>query len=447
MLVNLKTKKLNFPIDIFGNKIAESFKELSSHYSTPIDYLCLTGLWAVSSQMGNCYKVDMNGSIKSILFCMMVGPSSIGKTVAHDVIYGNIVHKRAKDLYSNYLEKEKEWKRKKEQVKNGEYGEVAGQRPNRKIRSSTGGTLEAIAKYASTNPAGFGIYFDEGKKLYQGGNYSKVNNSVEFWNDVWNGRLIDDLRKDADLETVVYNPCISILAGMQTKRITEMFDKDTIDSGLLNRFLFVQSDYVELNENIDHFSKMAEPCYEWQNLILHLFEKGIYYSDGNEVLIPFANNETKELFNEVANGYTKEANKRNKNRKDGDASELLTGYMGKLHAYFKRLVMICAVIHNYENPVINEHVISNADYIYRYFQQQAEMLLTSISDSAESGLKENVLKLFNLLPDKFTLNEANDLAEQLNLSRKYFINNYNRHYSKGWIRRMQDKTFEKITAS
>jgi hypothetical protein len=192
---------------------------------------------------------------------------------------------------------------------------------------------------------------------------------------------------------------------------------------------------------------MAEPCYEWQNLILHLFEKGIYYSDGNEVLIPFANNETKELFNEVANGYTKEANKRNKNRKDGDASELLTGYMGKLHAYFKRLVMICAVIHNYENPAINEHVISNADYIYRYFQQQAEMLLTSISDSAESGLKENVLKLFNLLPDKFTLNEANDLAEQLNLSRKYFINNYNRHYSKGWIRRMQDKTFEKITAS
>ncbi len=178
MIIDLKLQKQNnsFPLEIFEPIVAQSFQDLAKEYSLPVDYIALSALWAVASLSGNMHTTELNGEMKSILYCMMVGPSSIGKTKAYDLVFGDIIEPLADRLYKEYITKEKDWEveRMRAKANNTVYTEP---RPVRIIRSASGATLEAITKYASTNHAGFGVYFDEGKKLYQGGSYAKDNNS------------------------------------------------------------------------------------------------------------------------------------------------------------------------------------------------------------------------------------------------------------------------------
>lgn len=439
--LNLENKNNQFPLDIFEPIVAQSFKDLAKEYSLPVDYIALSALWAVASLSGNMFTTQLNGEMKCILYCMMVGPSSIGKTKAYDLVFGDIIEPLADRLYKDYITKERDWELAKMSAKinNIPFSEP---RPIRIIRSASGATLEAITKYASTNHAGFGVYFDEGKKLYQGGSYAKDNHSVDFWNNAWNGKTIDDLRKDPTLENRVTNPAISVLTGMQSKRINEMFNKQAVESGLLNRFLFVSSDYVELNENRDVFSPKSKVCVYWESLIEHLFNLGVYYVEGNPRWVRFTD-EAKILFNTIRNRITSESNVIIKNRREGDVSELLIGYLGKMFAYYSRITLICAIIRNHKTPEIDVIDVQNAEKVFYYFKDQAVNLLTEINNSTQTDLEGKQLELFNALPDQFTAKEAADICLQLKCSNKYFSTTFRQKYKGKYIIKI-DNNYKKV---
>lgn len=441
MLAELKTK-VSFPNEIFGDQISQSFQDLAKEYSLPTDYVSVSALWAVASLIGNCYKTELNGEMKAILYCIMVGPSSIGKSKAYDIVFGDIIEHKSEHLFKVYEHKFKEWSETKEVFKSRDQP-FSEPMPQRKIRSASGATLEAITKYASTNPQGFGVYFDEGKKLYQGGSYSKENNSVDFWNNAWNGKVIDDLRKDHKLETRVSNPAISILAGMQSKRINEMFDKNTIESGLLNRFLFTCSDYIELNENRDSFGVKGKAAQLWIDKIEFLFDLGVYHTDESAPMICFTN-EAKIKYNEIKNFVTKESNQLIKSRKEGDVSELLIGYMGKMYAYFGRLTLISCIIRKHEKAEIDIIDVENAYKIYLYFKDQAINLLTEINQTEAMNMDAKLLLLYNLLPDTFTSSDAIAICKQLKYTDSYFHVNFSRKLNGKYIRKKDRSTYEKI---
>jgi hypothetical protein len=444
MLIDLKLEntKQGFPLDIFEPIVEQSFKDLAKEYSLPVDYIALSALWAVASLSGNMFTTQIGGEMKSILYCMMVGPSSIGKTKAYDLVFGDIIEPLADRLYKEYATKEKDWEiaKMKAKVNNTPFSEP---RPIRIIRSASGATLEAITKYASTNPAGFGVYFDEGKKLYQGGSYAKDNNSVDFWNNAWNGKTIDDLRKDPTLENRVTNPAISVLTGMQSKRINEMFNKQAVESGLLNRFLFVSSDYVELNDNRDAFSAKSRVCVLWESLIEHLFNNGVFYVEGNPRWVKFTE-EAKILFNDTRNKITNESNQIIKNRREGDVSELLIGYLGKMFAYYNRITLICAIIRNHKAPIIDVIDVQNAEKVFYYFKQQAVSLLTEINNTTQTDLEGKQLELYNALPERFSAKDAADVCLQLKCSSKYFLITFRQKYKGKYIVKADDKTYKKI---
>ena len=443
MLIDLQLNEENkFPLHIFGDITGESFTTLAHEYSLPVDYVAVSALWAVASLSGNIFYTSLNGEMKSILYCMMVGPSSIGKTKAYDVVFGDIIEPLADRLYKDYVKAELEWNNEKMRAK-ANNTVFTTPRPNRKIRSASGATLEAITKYASTNPAGFGVYFDEGKKLYQGGSYSKDNNSVDFWNTAWNGKTIDDLRKDPTLENRVTNPSISILTGMQSKRITEMFNKEAIQSGLLNRFLFVTSDYVKLNENRDPFSPKALVCTKWRILIEDLFELGCEFTEHNNRYITFTDS-ARILYKDLGNEITKHSNILIDSKKEGDVSEILIGYMGKMYAYFGRLTLICAIIRNHKKPVIEDIDVRNAKDVYMFFKLQAISMLTEINNTTSTDLDGKQLEVFNALPDKFTAKDAEEISVQLGCSNKYFLTTFKRVYKGKHIIKTSNKTYEKV---
>ena len=132
------------------------------------------------------------------------------------------------------------------------------------------------------------------------------------------------------------------------------------------------------------------------------------------------------------------------NMKDGDESQLLIGYMGKLYAYFGRFVMVSAIISNNSMPHINEECVLNAEKIYNYFAYEAKILLTKINEEANTNLNENESKLLQMLPDKFSFQDAKDICRELKLSDKFFIVAFNRKYKNGHVVRLASKTYQKL---
>ena len=441
-LVKTKKEIVNFPLEIFGPVIENSFKELANEYSVPVNFFGATALFTIASLSGNMYRTELNGRIKSIIYAMMLGPSSLGKTVVYDKLCGDIISKDDEKLRKDYIQRIKQWNEDKEKASRNKY-EFTDPMPTRTIRNATNGTLEAFMKYAETNPAGFGVYFDEGKKLYSGGAYKKENNSVDFWNEAWNGKTFNELRVDSERERFVVNPSISILAGMQAERVNEMFNKDTIASGLLNRFLFTSSNYINLNENVDHFSQKKEVCEDWQMIVKKLFNDGCNYCDENsQIFVPFTHT-AKVLYNQISSKLTAESNELIKNIKDGDESSMMVGYLGKLYAYFGRFVLLSAIIENLNQPKITDQSILNAEKIYNYFKAEAKILLVKISSEAQTNLNEKESKLLLLLPDKFTISDAKAICRELKLSDSFFGVAFLRKYKHGYIKQLLDKTYEK----
>ena len=132
------------------------------------------------------------------------------------------------------------------------------------------------------------------------------------------------------------------------------------------------------------------------------------------------------------------------NIKDGDESQMMIGYMGKMFAYFGRFVMICAICRNPVNPVIDDICIFNAEKIYNYFRYEAKNLLVKINDEANSNLTENESKLLSMLPDKFSITEAKEISVELKLSETFFSTAFNRKYKNGYITRGSGKIYEKV---
>lgn len=443
-MIEIKTNQATvFPLDIFGDNVANSFKEIAEYHSIPIDYLASTALWTISSLSGNMYQVPELPT-KIILYILLLGPSSLGKSVAYRTLCEDIIRKSEVQLYTDFEQKLADWNERTEQYKKtkDEKAEPPGPMPRRKIRVVTSATTEAIIHYATFNPAGFGMYFDEGKAMYSGGAYKKENNSVDFWNKAWNGDIFNELRVDHQRERFVENPAISVLAGMQTERITEMFSKDTRESGLINRFLFTSSEYITLNENIDFFGEKKTVSREWEDIVTRLYKKGceFFIEEGSPFdpvkKITFTP-EAKKQFNQTASMLTARANDLIKSLKEGDGRKAVVAYWGKLFAYFKRLMPIIAIMRDPDYPEIDLEVVKDAERVYMYYRDQAKNILASIISEEQTDLNANELKLYNMLPDKFTAGEAEQIAEAMKFSRSYFHTAFRRKYGRGFLRKSE----------
>lgn len=440
-MIEIKTKQsAGFPLDIFEPEIAQSFQDLAKYYSIPIDYVASSALWTISSLSGNMYDVP-ELPMKIILYSMLLGPSSLGKSVAFRVVCEDIIKTREIETYAKFQTKLADWNERNDiykKTKSGESAEPPGPVPRRKIRIITSATTEAIIHYATFNPAGFGMYFDEGKAMYSGGAYKKENNSVDFWNKAYNGDMFNELRVEQERERFVINPAISVLAGMQSERITEMFSKDTRESGLINRFLFTSSDYIELNEDVDYFGEKKGICNEWKSIVSTLYDRGCEFfieegSPFNPVKRIYFNPDGKIAFKKAAKRLTAQANELIRGLKEGDGTKNIIAYWGKLFTYFKRFMPILAIIRDQDHPEINSVIVDQAEKLYYYYRDQARKVLSGIINQEQTDLNENESLLLNNLPDRFTASEAELIADSLKFSKSYFYNTYRRKYSKGFL--------------
>lgn len=431
--------KTSFPFEIFHPDVAESFQELAEEYSIPPDYLGSTALFTVAALSGNMYQTELNGAIKNIIYSMLVGQSGTGKTPSFDLLCGNIIAPLNADMWSRWEDAMRDWREKKEYAKAAKppvaFTDPA---PVRKLRMSTGGTMEGIMSHAMSSPAGFGLYYDEGGEMMGSPNqYKKETSSVDFWNKMWNGQSFNEVRADKERERFVPATSISALVGMQTDRVHKYFTTDIVDSGLPFRFLITMSDVIPLKEDIDHFAlDRRKPCFAWRNLVANLFNKGVnnFFKDDQPTTISFTQ-EARIAYNKLSSSLIKSSNKLRLSQKKGDTSGLMVNYETKLFAYAGRFLIQLAIMDNYVEPIIRAEHVEKSALLYKYYRAQADMLFSGLVDD---DLNETERLLLDSLPDdiEFGREDIDKACLGLKLSVQYFDTVFRRKYKHGFLKRL-----------
>lgn len=429
----------SFPFEIFHPEIADSFRDLADEYSIPPDYLGSAALFTIAALSGNMYQTELNGSIKNIIYTMLVGPSGTGKTPSFDLLCGNIVGPLNAELWSSWDTAMKEWREKREYARTAKpAAPFTDPEPIRKLRTSTGGTMEGIMSHAVTSPAGFGLYYDEGGEMLGSPNqYKKETSSVDFWNKMWNGQPFNDVRADKERERFVPATSISAMIGMQTDRVAKYFTGDIVDSGLPFRFLITVSEAIALKEDVDHFdTERRKPCAMWRLLVTNLFNKGAYnyFKDDKPITIHFTA-EAKAAYNKLSSRLIRASNKLRMGQKRGDASALMVNYESKLYAYAGRFLIQLAVMDNYVEPLITAEHVRKSELLCTYYHNQASLLFSGMQDD---DLNENERLLLESLPDgvEFGWPEILKACAGLNCNARYFEIAFRRKYRHGFIKRI-----------
>lgn len=436
---------LEFPLHIFGPEIENSMRFCAKQYNIPPQYVGLTGLFVISSLSGSMYIGEANGGIKTMLYCMMIGPSGVGKTPPYDLLYGNICNETFNKERELWKQEHHLWKL-NQRLADKKNEQFSAPEPICNVRMIQNGTPEGMIKKAETSNCGFGIYFDEGGAMKDINKYRGGGSSNDFWNLLWNGKPFHDVKADQDRERYVSNPAMSLMVGIQPDKVKDIITMDAIKSGIAARMLIVESDYIHLEFN-DPFGKKVEMCESWKEVVHGLFAYGLkqYTADSKPFKVQF-DQQAKIEYTRLNRQLIEESNQRIFMRKGGDESEAYIAYCAKLHQYFSRFCLILAILDNYTGPLITLKHVTNAKLLYDYFAETARIVLRRIFSEHYTGLPEKDQELILRLPDTFTALEAQVLCEKLNLSKKYFSTNFSREKYKGIIGRQngQKGVYEKL---
>jgi hypothetical protein len=404
--------KGDFPMDIFPAAIRRSILEVAAARSLAPEFLATSGLWTVSSMAGTHYESEFNGDAKNILFCLLIAPVSVGKTPAYKSMCETPLQAIQENADKNFTHELKEWEQKK-----AEDQPNLGKKPRRFIPFAVDGTTEGYVALSMDQPNGIGVYHDEAETIFNAGSFKSTNDSVSFFTQAFSGGRYTQVRADRDKERVVPNMNINLMMGTQPTRLNNIFTEDRLSSGFASRFIMVESDYIELNTEIDPFIKNKEMCSEWVELLATLYRRGQQYNVGELGRVNIKlEADAKDAYRVLYKEGLQEANKRILSK----AEQYIIGTEAKMSTYFPRLVQLLAIINDPKFPVITKKVVEDAHRLYKYFAKSTIGIISKLSEQIDTGLPNQLELLYQALPETFARKDAIDVCKRLNLPETKF---------------------------
>ena len=405
-----------FPLNIFPDEIHQSILEVSEARSLAPQFVATAGLWAVSSLAGTRYTSDFGNDARNILFCLMIAPVSVGKTPAFKVMFENPLKEAQETMDRRFEGDLHEWNSAKSKA-HSKKEPFSIPRPSRYIPIAVDGTTEGYISKSMSQKTGMGVYLDEAESILNAGSFKSTNDAVSFFTQAFSGGRITQIRADENKERVVPNLNLNVLMGTQPSRVKNIFTEDRLSSGFASRFLMVESDYNQLNDNADPFSKGKEMCNEWKTLMIDLYYAGMDYNGGNgeQIHIPLTD-DAKLAYRSYYKSLLIEANKRIKSKSES----YIIGTEAKMSAYLPRLIQIIAIIHNPVKPVITQDIVHKGWHIYRHYANSTIKIIAGLHGELETGLPTDLELLYQTLPETFTRKEAAEICTRINLQERRF---------------------------
>jgi len=423
-----------FPIHVFPYNIRKSILEVAEARSLAPEFLATAGLFTVSALAGTHYTSDFNGDAKNILFCLLIAPVSVGKTPAYKSMCETPLKIIQESADKNFAADIKEYEQTKEDNQRAK-------KPRRFIPFAVDGTTEGYVALSVDQPNGIGVYHDEAESIFNAGSFKGTNDAISFFTQCFSGGRFTQVRADRDKERVVPNMNINLLMGTQPTRLKNIFTEDRLSSGFASRFIMVETDYIELNTEIDPFARNKEMCPEWVSLLEHLYQRGCLYNKGemNAVKIDFEP-EAKDAYRKYYKENLKEANKRILSK----AEQYIIGTEAKMSAYFPRLVQVLAIIQDPGMPVITKKIVDDAHTLYKYFAKSTMKIIGNLTAEIDTGLPATLDLIYQGLPETFSRKDAVEVCKRLNLSDQKFETAMRRKDFKALFRKIEYGVYQKL---
>ena len=429
----------DYPLHVFPPAIQRSILQVAKARSLAPHFLATSAMWTVSSLAGTHYVSEFNGDAKNIIFALLIAPVSVGKTPAFKAMCEAPLKEIMEHSDRNHTEAVRSYDERKAEAQGGKQG-FAEKRPRRFIPFAVDGTTEGYVVLSVDQPNGIGVYHDEAETILNAGAFKANNDAVSFFTQAFGGGRYTQIRADREKERIVPNLNINLLMGTQPSRLANIFTADRLSSGFASRFLMVESDYIELNTDVDPFAPGKEMCEEWRELLHRLYRSGEDYNAGNATRIEISlTSEAKDLYRHLYRENLKEANQRILSR----AEQYIIGTEAKMSTYFPRLVQVLSIMHNPERPVIDADMVQWGYDLYKYYARETIRIIGRLQEEVETGLPPELELLYQALPDTFSRKEAKEVCTRINLPERRFETALRRRDFAGLLTRDAHGTYNK----
>lgn len=286
----------DFPLHSFPQKIQSLVLDLKRNNGYPIEYTSMALLSAFSTAVGNTYKLEVNDNWKArtVFYFVIVGLPATLKT--HPV---NFAYAPLEEYDIKMLEKCKQDKKEFEQQinslkksKNSDY--TIPEMPVCKRTILDDVTPEVVAKRHNDNPKGICIKVDEFISLIKSANQYSKGHFLESLLSTWSGSPLKVDRCNNPLPLMIMNPHINIIGTIQPGILSEFITETRLDSGLIDRFIFVYPQHQEfymwqLPNPQSQNNNYRKPSERWNDIIQKFINIEYNPSNPEERILKYTN--------------------------------------------------------------------------------------------------------------------------------------------------------------
>jgi hypothetical protein len=238
-VVEDKTSKSKFPLEVLPEKLHELILQGARSFSIPVDVVYLVVLNILATSIGGSIRVSPKRDWLEpiILWVILIGRSGSGKSP-----FLNFFLKPLREI----------------QRSNTDQAVII-----------TDTTIEALAEALKSNPKGVMLFKDEFAGFFKTHNQYRKGDDTEKYLELWNGSDLNIRRKSVG-NIYVNSPICNLLGGMQPEVVKEHINQKTFSNGLASRFLYV--DLGKTKRKYRRDNEISEELTEyWNELITNLY--------------------------------------------------------------------------------------------------------------------------------------------------------------------------------
>ncbi len=390
-------KGIGLPLDAFPQKLQDIIFEVARIELFDLEYLTLSMLSAAATAIGNSCHIRIRGSWKSCpaLYVILIGRPGQGKTPPLDYAFRPL-QEHDFLLISKFIEDNKRYA----ELNAGNKGNATDTDKPVLVQTILSDlTQEAMMRIHNDNQRGVVILVDEIMGFF---------NSIYRYNDsplltqlltAYSGKPLKVSRCNNPIPIIIPHPCINIIGTTQTQRIGELFTKENVSSGLIDRILFLHPknrDIPKMEENPDAGTQgndRAECAYrKWKAIIDKLLSLEPDH-DEKGIIIPKVLDMSEDAYRYFAqwkNALIEKANSIEDERLIDSRMMKADSNVARLALVFQLLGWACDEIHMQH---IDVRSVQAAIRMYDYLELSYQSIRSHIQKETMPPLKKAFLDL------------------------------------------------------
>ena len=231
-------KDIGLPLDAFPQKLQGIIFDVTNIEQFNMEYLAMSMLSAAATAIGNSCQIRIRGSWRSspALYVILIGRPGQGKTPPLDYAYRPLQEHDFLQV-SRFIEENKRYAEQNAGARDGDAFDKNKPVLVQTILSDL--TQEAMMRIHNDNQRGIVILVDEIMGFFK--SFCRYNDSPLLTQllTAYSGKPLKVSRCSNPIPIIIPHPCINIVGTTQTQRIGELFTKENVSSGLIDRILFL----------------------------------------------------------------------------------------------------------------------------------------------------------------------------------------------------------------